>query len=339
MGAFWRLLDRRQPAALARPGEGRHPPGDRGRRQRACGTCGPRSRASRCGSCSADMTPEADRRAHRLPLHHRRAHARRGAGDPAPPSGADARPSARRSCARRATRRTRRRRAGSATPTTSCAACAARRVAAGWTHFKIKVGRDLRRRHAPRCAIRARRSAPTRKLMIDANQVLGRRRGDRLGATRWRRSHRWWIEEPTSPDDVLGHAAIARAPVAPIGVATGEHCQNRVMFKQLLQADAHRLLPDRRLPARRRQRGPGGAADGRASSACRSARTPAASACASTCSTCRSSTTSRVSGIAGGPGASSTSTTCTSTSSTRASIARRALPHADGSGQRDRHQG
>jgi L-fuconate dehydratase len=47
----------------------------------------------------------------------------------------------------------------------------------------------------------------------------------------------WWIEEPTSPDDVLGHAAIARA-VAPIGVATGEQCQNRVIFKQLLQANA-----------------------------------------------------------------------------------------------------
>jgi L-fuconate dehydratase len=47
----------------------------------------------------------------------------------------------------------------------------------------------------------------------------------------------WWIEEPTSPDDVLGHAAIARA-VAPIRVATGEHVHNRVMFKQLLQADA-----------------------------------------------------------------------------------------------------
>jgi L-fuconate dehydratase len=46
-----------------------------------------------------------------------------------------------------------------------------------------------------------------------------------------------WIEEPTSPDDVLGHAAIARA-VAPVGVATGEHCANRVMFKQLLQAKA-----------------------------------------------------------------------------------------------------
>jgi L-fuconate dehydratase len=47
----------------------------------------------------------------------------------------------------------------------------------------------------------------------------------------------WWIEEPTSPDDILGHAAIARA-IAPIRVATGEHVHNRVMFKQLLQSDA-----------------------------------------------------------------------------------------------------
>jgi L-fuconate dehydratase len=47
----------------------------------------------------------------------------------------------------------------------------------------------------------------------------------------------WWIEEPTSPDDVLGHARIARE-IAPIKVATGEHCQNRVIFKQLMQANA-----------------------------------------------------------------------------------------------------
>ena len=49
----------------------------------------------------------------------------------------------------------------------------------------------------------------------------------------------FWIEEPTSPDDVLGHAKIARAlnPLG-IGVATGEHCQNRVMFKQFLSSNA-----------------------------------------------------------------------------------------------------
>jgi L-fuconate dehydratase len=50
----------------------------------------------------------------------------------------------------------------------------------------------------------------------------------------------WWIEEPTSPDDVLGHAAIARA-IEPIGVATGEHVQNRIIFKQLLQTNAIRF--------------------------------------------------------------------------------------------------
>jgi L-fuconate dehydratase len=47
----------------------------------------------------------------------------------------------------------------------------------------------------------------------------------------------WWMEEPTSPDDILGHARIRRA-VSPIRIATGEHCQNRVMFKQFLQAGA-----------------------------------------------------------------------------------------------------
>ena len=56
-----------------------------------------------------------------------------------------------------------------------------------------------------------------------------------MGRTRSREFDLAWIEEPTSPDDILGHAAIARG-VAPIRVATGEHVQNRVMFKQLLQA-------------------------------------------------------------------------------------------------------
>jgi L-fuconate dehydratase len=45
------------------------------------------------------------------------------------------------------------------------------------------------------------------------------------------------MEEPTSPDDILGHARIRRE-VAPIRIATGEHCHNRVMFKQLFQAQA-----------------------------------------------------------------------------------------------------
>ncbi len=75
-----------------------------------------------------------------------------------------------------------------------------------------------------------------RKLMMDANQVWG---VDEAIANMkvLAKFKPWWIEEPTSPDDVLGHASIAKA-VAPIGVATGEQCQNRVIFKQLLQSNA-----------------------------------------------------------------------------------------------------
>jgi len=108
-------------------------------------------------------------------------------------------------------------------------------IAQGWTHFKLKVGRDLEDDKRRARIIREEIGAE-RQLMMDANQVW-----DVDQAIAWMkelaRFEPWWIEEPTSPDDVLGHAAIARA-VAPIKVATGEHCQNRVMFKQLLQADA-----------------------------------------------------------------------------------------------------
>ena len=105
----------------------------------------------------------------------------------------------------------------------------------GWTHFKIKVGRNLEE-DARRARLIREEIGWERKLMMDANQVW-----DVSQAITWMkelaafRPH--WIEEPTSPDDVLGHAKIARA-VAPIGVATGEHCQNRIIFKQLLQAGA-----------------------------------------------------------------------------------------------------
>jgi L-fuconate dehydratase len=77
---------------------------------------------------------------------------------------------------------------------------------------------------------------PDRKLMMDANQTwdVGQ---SIANMRRLAEFDPWWIEEPTSPDDILGHAAIARA-IAPIRVATGEHVHNRVMFKQLLQADA-----------------------------------------------------------------------------------------------------
>ena len=108
-------------------------------------------------------------------------------------------------------------------------------LADGWTRFKMKVGADvdddLRRIRIVREEI-----GPELMLAIDANQ-----RWDIGEAIDWVQRlapfDPYWIEEPTSPDDILGHAAIARA-VAPIRVATGEHVHNRVMFKQLFQADA-----------------------------------------------------------------------------------------------------
>jgi L-fuconate dehydratase len=81
---------------------------------------------------------------------------------------------------------------------------------------------------------------PDRKLMMDANQVWGVEQTIRH-MKELAKFDPWWIEEPTSPDDVLGHARIARE-VAPIKVATGEHCQNAVMFKQFLQAGAISFL-------------------------------------------------------------------------------------------------
>jgi L-fuconate dehydratase len=108
-------------------------------------------------------------------------------------------------------------------------------LADGWRSFKTKVGisvaGDVRR-----CEVMREELGDDVSLMADANQVW-----DVDEAITWighlKPFGLRWIEEPTSPDDVLGHAAIRRA-VAPIGVATGEHCANRVLFKQLLQAGA-----------------------------------------------------------------------------------------------------
>lgn len=108
-------------------------------------------------------------------------------------------------------------------------------VAAGWTHFKLKVGRD-RADDIRRCRVVREEIGPDRVLMIDANQIW-----EEAEAIAWVRDlapfNPWFIEEPTSPDDILAHKAI-RAGVAPIKVATGEMCQNRILFKQFLQADA-----------------------------------------------------------------------------------------------------
>jgi L-fuconate dehydratase len=107
--------------------------------------------------------------------------------------------------------------------------------AEGWRAMKMKVGGwiddDVRRSHIIREAI-----GPDALLMMDANQVWDVDEAianmQRLAAVQ-----PYWIEEPTHADDILGHARIARA-VAPIRVATGEVAANRVIFKQLLQAEA-----------------------------------------------------------------------------------------------------
>ncbi len=112
-------------------------------------------------------------------------------------------------------------------------------IAQGWTAFKMKVGQNLED-NVRRAAIMREEIGPQRKLMMDANQCWDVDESiTQMKALA--RFDPWWIEEPTSPDDILGHARIARA-VAPIGVATGEVCQNRVMFKQLLQADAIKFV-------------------------------------------------------------------------------------------------
>jgi L-fuconate dehydratase len=108
-------------------------------------------------------------------------------------------------------------------------------LADGFTHLKLKVGAgletDLRRARIVRDAL-----GPDNRLSLDANQAWGV--NEAIEAVRALASvDPWWIEEPTSPDDVLGHARI-RAAVAPTRVATGEHVQNRVVFKQLLQSRA-----------------------------------------------------------------------------------------------------
>jgi L-fuconate dehydratase len=115
-------------------------------------------------------------------------------------------------------------------------------VDAGYTQIKLKVGADLAD-DVRRFALARSVVGPDIRIAVDANQ-----RWDVADAVSWMTAlapyDPWWIEEPTSPDDVLGHAAIRRAlssagpEGAPIRVATGEHVANRVVFKQLLQAGA-----------------------------------------------------------------------------------------------------
>lgn len=110
-------------------------------------------------------------------------------------------------------------------------------MAQGWRHFKIKVGQDLED-DKRRCKIVRDIIGDDKTLMVDANQ-----KWDVDQAITWMKElapfKPLWIEEPTSPDDILGHKKIAEAlkPYG-IGVASGEMCQNRVMFKQMLQSQA-----------------------------------------------------------------------------------------------------
>ncbi|MFC0626870.1 L-fuconate dehydratase [Kribbella deserti] len=112
-------------------------------------------------------------------------------------------------------------------------------VAEGFGLIKLKVGAnlddDIRRMRLARAAV-----GPDIRIAIDANQ-----RWDVAEAITWIEALKpydvWWVEEPTSPDDILGHAAIAQA-IAPARVATGEHVQNRVVFKQMLQAKSLSFL-------------------------------------------------------------------------------------------------
>jgi len=107
--------------------------------------------------------------------------------------------------------------------------------AKGFTHLKMKVGRD-RADDIRRLTIAREEMGPEMCLMIDANQVW-----EVDEAISWIRdlafAAPYFIEEPTSPDDVLGHKAIREA-ISPIKVATGEMCQNRILFKQFIAAGA-----------------------------------------------------------------------------------------------------
>ncbi len=107
-------------------------------------------------------------------------------------------------------------------------------IADGWTYFKLKVGGDaaddLRRGRIVREEI-----GWENRMMVDANQKWGVEEAI-FKTKQLAELQPWWMEEPTSPDDILGHARIRHE--SGVRIATGEHCQNAVIFKQLLQAGA-----------------------------------------------------------------------------------------------------
>ncbi|HET7814904.1 MAG TPA: enolase C-terminal domain-like protein, partial [Candidatus Baltobacteraceae bacterium] len=105
----------------------------------------------------------------------------------------------------------------------------------GWRHIKIKVGRDIAD-DVRRCAIVREEIGADVDLMIDANQRWSIEEAI-ANVRQLSRFNPVWIEEPTHPDDILGHVRIAQA-VAPVAVACGEHIPNAVVFKQFIRSGA-----------------------------------------------------------------------------------------------------
>lgn len=105
----------------------------------------------------------------------------------------------------------------------------------GWDYVKLKVGRDVDD-DVRRCAIARTALGPSRRLMVDANQLWS---VDEAIATieRLREFDLWWVEEPTHPDDVIAHARIAER-IAPVKIAGGEHAPNAIVFKQFFESNA-----------------------------------------------------------------------------------------------------
>ena len=246
LGGVLAAADRRQPAALARPGEGRHAHGGRRRRQRAVGPVG-RARGQAAVAAAGRAVPGAARRPRRLPLPAAtRSPARRRWTSCARAEPGRAERDAH-LLARRATRRTPPRPAGSATTTTSWSGWPRRPSPTGFTQIKLKVGADPRRRRAPDAAgPRGGRPGHPHRRSTPTSAGTSARRSP--GCAPLAPFDPYWIEEPTSPDDVLGHAAIREA-VAP---DQGRHRRARPEPGDVQAAAAGRR--DRR-PAARREPG------------------------------------------------------------------------------------
>ena len=231
------LIGVRLAVALAGPGEGRHAHGDRRRRQRSLGLEIQAGRAAALAVAGPDDTGRT-RRPRRLPLPDRRLDSRRGTRDPAGRSrwagAARGGPAS-----ETVIRRTRPPLAGSATTTPNSSGCAAKRSPTG------SLRSSSRSVPTSTTTSEGSRSRGPRSGQISPSPSTRTRRWDVEDAVKWiaelSRYDLAWVEEPTSPDDILGHAEIARQ-IHPVPVATGEHVANRVIFKQMLQAGSLSVL-------------------------------------------------------------------------------------------------